>query len=430
MSVRALAGRPGFRALLVGQGVSALGDWMGTVAFMALTLELTGSPTAVGGILTLRLLPAVVAGPVVTRAVQRWDRRTTMLAMDGLRAGLIALVPLVRALWWVYLLAVLVEVASIVFLPARDASIPDLVDADDLPVANGLVLGSSYATIPLGAAAFAAFAALPLGSDGGVSFAAVFLVDAATFLVSFACIRTLPLPGRVVPAAPAVPTAPTAPTAPTDAPGPPIRFRAAFGIPLVRAVLPATAAVALGLGALFSLGIVFVQDVLGASPAEFGILIALFGVGAVGGLGVLHRRRDRDALLETRRGVMAIGAVIAAFSLAGDVLLAFVGALAFGGAAAFTLASGMGVLQRRLDGDLRVVAFAVFHVVIRCALGVAAVVAGLAGDLLGGVPGLDEWEPARLVLLGAGGLIMGSALGVRVRVAATADPDPDPGSAP
>lgn len=67
---------------------------------------------------------------------------------------------------------------------------------------------------------------------------------------------------------------------------------------------------------------------------------------------------------------------------------------------------------------------------IRCTLGVAAVVAGLAGDLLGGVPGLDEWEPARLVLLGAGGLIMGSALGVRVRVAATADPDPDPGSAP
>ena len=38
--------------------VSALGDWMGTVAFMALALELTGSPTAVGGILTLRLLPA------------------------------------------------------------------------------------------------------------------------------------------------------------------------------------------------------------------------------------------------------------------------------------------------------------------------------------------------------------------------------------
>ena len=36
MSVGDLARRRGFRTLLVGQGVSALGDWMGTIAFMAL----------------------------------------------------------------------------------------------------------------------------------------------------------------------------------------------------------------------------------------------------------------------------------------------------------------------------------------------------------------------------------------------------------
>ena len=47
MSVGDLVRRRGFRILLVGQGVSALGDWMGTIAFMALALELTGSPTAV-----------------------------------------------------------------------------------------------------------------------------------------------------------------------------------------------------------------------------------------------------------------------------------------------------------------------------------------------------------------------------------------------
>ena len=35
----------------------------------------------------------------------------------------------------------------------------DLVGDDDLPMANGLVLGSSYGTIPLGAGAFAAVAA-------------------------------------------------------------------------------------------------------------------------------------------------------------------------------------------------------------------------------------------------------------------------------
>ena len=90
MSVGDLVRRRGFRDLLVGQGVSALGDWMGTFAFMALALRLTGSPAAVGGILTLRLLPAVIGGPLATRAVRKWDRRNTMLAMDVARGVLIA----------------------------------------------------------------------------------------------------------------------------------------------------------------------------------------------------------------------------------------------------------------------------------------------------------------------------------------------------
>ena len=178
MSVVALVRRPGYRDLLIGQGVSSLGDWMGTVALMALVLELTNSPIAVGGILTLRLLPAAIGGPLAARAAVRWDRRRTMLAMDATRAVMIAMIPLVRALWWVYLWGFLVEVASIVFLPARDASIPDLVSGDDeLPLANGLILGTSYGSIPIGAALFAAVAALPFAIDGR-PYALVFFIDA------------------------------------------------------------------------------------------------------------------------------------------------------------------------------------------------------------------------------------------------------------
>ena len=422
MSVGDLVRRRGFRDLLVGQGISALGDWMGTIAFMALALELTGSPTAVGGILTLRLLPAAVGGPLAAKAVRTWDRRTTMLAMDVIRAVLIALVPLIRAVWWVYLLAFLVEVASIVFLPARDASIPDLVDEADLAVANGLVLGSSYATIPLGAAAFALVSALPGDAVFGRPFALVFWIDALTFVASFLCIRRLTMLAPLV----------------VDGPGEePVHFRAAFRIPLVRAVLPAAASVALGLGALFSLGIVFVREVLGASDAQFGVLIACFGIGAIGGLGVLQWRRGRDPLVETRHGVAAIGAVVAAFSLAGSLALAFVGAMGFGAAAAFALASGMGALQAKLDGDRRVVAFAVFHVVIRVGLGVSAVVAGLAGDLLGLVrwPLVGELEPSRLVLLCSGVLILCSSVLVREHAGPASGgpalgslPTPGPGS--
>jgi len=407
VSIGSLVRERGFRTLLVGQGISALGDWMGTVAFIALALHVTGSPAAVGGVLTLRLLPAAFAGPIAARAAARWDRRRTMLAMDVTRAGLIALVPLVRALWWIYLLGFLIEVASIVFLPARDATIPDLVEQDDLPVANGLILGSSYGTIPLGAGAFAAVAALPVATLFHRPLALVFWIDAATFVVSFAYIRRLRMLG-----------APTAPAAERRD----LRFRDAFRIPLVRAIMPATAAVALGLGALFSLGIVFVRDVLHASNTEFGVLIALFGVGAGLGLAVLQARRGRDPLFETRLGVAVIGGVVAVFSLATHVWIAYLGATAFGAAAAFTLASGMGALQSRLDGTDRLLAFAAFHVVIRLALSLAAIGAGIAADLLHDVrwPLVGKLEPSRVVLLSCGLLVILASVLVSERLASPA----------
>jgi predicted MFS family arabinose efflux permease len=390
---------------------------MGTVAFMALALELTGSPTAVGGILTLRLLPAALGGPLATRAVKHWDRRRTMLAMDAVRAVIIGTVPLVRGIWWVYTCAFVLEVASLVFLPARDSSVPELVDPEDLPMANGLVLGSSYGTIPLGAGAFAAVAAL--GFDPfGRPLALVFWIDALTFLVSFAFISRLTM--LAAPDGPEV--------VPED-----VRFREAFRISLVRAVMPATAAVALGLGALFSLGIVFVREVLNASDTEFGVLIALFGVGAAGGLGVLQLRRGHDPVSETRLGVLAIGGVVAVFSLATSVWFAYGGAAAFGAAAAVTLASGMGAIQSYLDGHQRILAFAAFHVVIRLGLSLAAIGAGLAADLLSEVrwPLVGDLEPSRVVLLSSGLLVIASSALVRVRehgappVPRVAEPGPD-----
>ena len=406
MSLGTLVRRQGYRDLLVGQGVSALGDWMGTVALMALVLQLTDSPIAVGGILTLRLLPAAIGGPLAARAASDWDRRKTMLAMDATRAVMIALVPLIRGLWWVYLWGFLIEVASIVFLPARDASIPDLVESDDeLPLANGLILGTSYGSIPIGAALFAAVAALPFEIDSR-PYALVFFIDALTFLVSFFCIARLTQLG---------------PTAAQEGAPEHAHFMDAFRIPLVRAVMPAAFAVSLGLGALFSLGIVFVRDVLHASDAEFGVLIALFGVGAALGLVVLQRMPHGDLLARTRFGVAYIGAVIAAFSIASALWLAWFGAAAFGAGAAYALSAGMGAIQSRLDGRQRVLAFAAFHVVLRVGLALSAIGAGVAGDLLGVVklPIVGTFEPSRLVLLCAGIVVVLSSLLVHVR-----DPDP------
>ena len=399
--------RQGFRTLLAGQTVSALGDWMGTFALIALVYQQSGSPTAVGGILALRLLPAALGGPLAARAASRWDRRKTMVAMDGARAAMIAVVPLIRGLWWVYLWAFLVEVGSLVFLPARDASIPDLVDEEDLQLANGFVLGSSYGTIPIGAALYALIAALPGSDILDRPLALVFWLDAATFVVSGVLIARLTQLSRG--RASDVDTREQ----------PRVRFRDAFAIPLVRAVMPATIAVALGLGALFSLGIEFVRKVLHASNAQFGVLVALFGVGAAFGLVLLQRFRKLNELAATRYGVFALGLIVASFSLAPAIGLAFLGAIAFGAAAAWTLASGMGTLQSALDGQERIIAFAAFHIVIRSGLALAAVGAGAAGQLVSNVtwPLVGTLEPSRVVLLCSGLLVILSA--VRVRMPAT-----------
>lgn len=413
--MRALLRSRGFVDLFVGQAVSAFGDWMVTIALMALVLKLSGSSTAVGAVLVLRLMPAVVAGPIVARVARDRDRRKIMISSDVARAVIVALIPLVRGLWWVYLWTFALEVGGLVFLPARDASIPDLVADKDLPLANGVILGSSYGTIPLGAGAFAAVSALAphrAGFLGGHPFALVFYIDALTFVVSYLCIRRL--------------TMLSAPFTSADVESESHGFRAAFRIPLVRAVIVPTAAIALGLGSLFSLGIVFVREVLRASDTEFGVLIALFGVGASFGLGLLRIRSTGESLRDVRVGVAVQGGTVAVMSLAPSIGPAFLGAAGFGAATAWALAAGMSYMQEALDGEQRVLAFTAFHVVIRAGLALAAIGSGAAADGLREVhwPGVGRLSGTRVVLGSAGVLVFLTSGFVRRPFAGDREPAP------
>jgi hypothetical protein len=135
------------------------------------------------------------------------------------------------------------------------------------------------------------------------------------------------------------------------------------------------------------------------------------------GLVTLQRLPPGDLLARTRVGVAAIGIIVAVFSLAPALWAALFGAVAFGAGAAFSLAAGMGAIQSSLDGRERVLAFTAFHVVLRVGLAVAAVGAGIAGDLLADVrwPVVGTLEPSRVVLLCAGILVFASSALVRVR---------------
>ena len=79
-----------FRLLFWGQAISALGDWVGTLAFIAAAQSIApGKPAAVVGVLILRLVPSFFATPIGGVLSDRWDRKRIMIWSDVIRFGVI-----------------------------------------------------------------------------------------------------------------------------------------------------------------------------------------------------------------------------------------------------------------------------------------------------------------------------------------------------
>ena len=425
MGLQALLSHRDFRRLMVGQLVSSLGDWMGTLALMYFVLELSGSTTAVGGVLVLRLLPYALGAPVAARIVTRWRRRSVMMNSDLVRVGMALALPVVPWLGWVYFWAFVIEVVGLVFLPARDAAIPYLIEDDErhtrdgrdhdtgtLEVANGITMATSYGMIPVGAGVFGLvlWFSNTVGWEGHWRYVLVFWLNAATYLVSYFVIRSIRDLG---------PAAGERRAAPQEREG---RFIDGLRLDVVRGVLPGVAVVALGLGALFSLGVVFVRNILDAGPVGFGTLVALFGLGAVTGL-VVVRRGAWNLMTQIRTATATQGVVIASMGMIASTAWAFLGAVLFGAAATAALVGGITYMQESLEGFRRNLALTAFHAVLRFGLALAALVAGAAADLLG------RWDfaplglaPAQLVLALSGLVVLAGAFLIRTPPSRTAAP--------
>ena len=107
--------------------------------------------------LFVRLLPALVIGPLAGVWADRFNRRTTMVVTDVIRFGLFISIPLLQTLWWLFIASFLIECASLFWIPAKEASIPNLVPRNRLESANQLALVTTYG---FGAVAAVVFSAL------------------------------------------------------------------------------------------------------------------------------------------------------------------------------------------------------------------------------------------------------------------------------
>ncbi|HWC36120.1 MAG TPA: dTMP kinase [Mycobacteriales bacterium] len=183
-----------FRRLWISLSLSSLGDWLGFLATTALASALSTSYShklyAIAGVLFVRLLPAVVIGPVAGAFADRFDRRTTMVVTDLIRFALFVSIPLEQSLWWLFVATFLIECNSLFWIPAKEASIPNLVPRERLETANQLSLVTTYGFGAVAAVLFAALSFVNRVLAHNVSWFRTnpvnlaLYIDALTFLVS------------------------------------------------------------------------------------------------------------------------------------------------------------------------------------------------------------------------------------------------------
>ena len=187
---------PQFRKLWLAQAVSQAGDWLNHIAVLALIGQLSGAAGALGmgalfGVeLALRLLPTAFFGPLAGPLADRLPRRAMMIVSDLVRAGIVVCLLMVDEPGELPLLFALVLMQmslGIFFDAARAGALPNTVDRESLHAAYALSAATWSATLALGA--FLGGVALRhLGLAG------VFLLDAASYLVSAAFLARLELP--------------------------------------------------------------------------------------------------------------------------------------------------------------------------------------------------------------------------------------------
>ena len=375
-----------FRRLWIGLGLSSLGDWLGLLALTAMASSLASAGYAsqnfaIAGVLFLRVLPALLLGPLAGYVADRLDRRWTLIIGDVLRGLIFLTIPIVGTLTWVFISTVLIEAITLVWLPAKDATIPNLVPRHRLEAANQISIATTYGSALPAAAIFIVLSLTTKGLNslfGGVAAPVVFALvfNAASFIVSGLVIATL----HDIPRGSSLQDGSHNGVWAVVKDG----WSYVFGTPLVRGlVIGITGAFAAG-GVVIGLARVYVADLGGGDPG-YGLLFAAVFAGL--GLGMLRGSRFLGAMSRRRLfgfSLTSAGVVLAAIAVVANLVAVIAMAVALGFFAGTAWITGYTLLGLEVADSLRGRTFAFVQMLVRLSLAlvlaVAPVIAGLIGE--------------------------------------------------
>ena len=330
-----------FLLLWAGQFVSQMGDRLAALAFPWLVYTSTGSALGTGAVFALYTLPYVLFGALGGVAVDRFDKRRLMIAVDLVRTVLVVAVPFVatRSLPAVFVLSFAIATAGVLFEPAKLAILPEIVTPGRLLRANSLFSTSENLTEILGWA----FAGALLAS---VSTSVAFRLDAATFAISAAALLLMRY------------RAPARTAAENTARAVWAELREGFHFLArdrgLRANTTMIVVCVAGLGAAYPLTFLFAVDVLQGGTGTFGALEAVVGAGFLAGslalVALASRVRKGRVMIA---GLAIMGACLALVATTDSVWVAAVPFAIFGIANAVVLIAVDTYLQQVVPDGMR-----------------------------------------------------------------------------
>lgn len=381
-----------FVYLWTGQLVSTIGDALTSLAAGIIVYQVTHSILNVGIMLMVSSIPTLVFGLVAGVFVDRFDRKTIMIASVVIRAGLVAAIPLSLALTndilWLYVIVLLSASVQQFFDPANDSVLPEIASDEELAAANSLMAIAQFGSTAIGFA----LAGLLIGT----SLELVFWIDAATFLfaglmISLVAVKPLEVEEET--------------TVGDIVRNLGVGARFILRSPVLRSatILRAPAMVVFGLQAVLLLP--FAIQVLRATAFEYGLQEGITSVGFVIGSLLMARYAERiregSWLVLSFLG-MGLAGLLYAFSSNIWMAIAVIGVSGVLNAPSF-VASRL-INQRNTPRDMRGRVFSTIYVVREVMYLIGMGLAGLA----------DIWDVRIMFALSSGLLVLIAVAGFRL----------------
>ena len=360
-----------YRLYFFGQMVSLLGSWLQSVAQAWLVYRLTGSSFQLGLVVFIGQAPLLFLSPIGGLIADRYPRRWVVAANQG-TSMLLAFVLAALTLWghvrvWqILVLAGLQGIINAVDVPARQALVSEIVDADNL--LNAVALNSSiFNNASSVAPVIAGFLVATIGEGW------CFAINGATYLAVIAGLLMMHLEEHRKDRG-------------TQSALLSVRegFHFVHHTAPIRRILVVLAVVSL-LGAPFTVLMpIFADKILHAGPWALGILMSANGVGALIGSLLLASRRGLTGLGRwIVFGSAGFGAALILFSLSRSFALSSLILASAGFCMFYEITAANTLVQAMSPNALRGRVIAILSMLI---LGVApfgALIAGFLAQHLG-----------------------------------------------